>query len=121
MIQVKVTLNKAWAAAYLGERGCGCELDGKLIMAAMEGDAFVGCGVISMEADSARVHEMCCDDSVGYIMGKALLNLIDNAGIETVYCDNAVLDALLVRLGFKPHGTGHKLSLEGYFTSHCGG
>ena len=120
MIQVQVALDKEWAAGYLREHGRERVLDGMLIMAATEGGEPVGCGVMSMEADSARIHELCCDDGAGYLMGKALLNLIDNAGLITAYCDSTVPGALAAQLGFKPCDTGYELSLDGYFSSHCG-
>ena len=121
MIQVKVTLDKAWAADYLKDRGHACEVEGMLVMAAEENGEYVGCGVISIEPDSARIHALCCEDGVGYLVGKALLNLVDNAGIGMVYCDIKKIDGLLTQLGFKPCDKGHELSLDGYFESNCNG
>jgi len=121
MLEIKVTLDKTEARDYLEQREIHIDLSDKLVMHATESGTTCGFGVISIGGGSAEIDEICCEGDVDYIMGKSLLNLIDNAGIDTVYCSNERIKPLLLRLRFKEDGQAGRfaLNLAGYFESGC--
>lgn len=121
MLEIKVILDKTAPAQYLTARGIQCELTDKLVMCATDDGVVCGYGVISMESEYATIQEICCEKDVDFIMGKSLLNLIDNAGIQIVYCKNEQLKPLLLRLKFSDINNDgvYSLDLNGYFAPGC--
>jgi len=121
MLEIKVVLDKTDAKEYLERNNINIDLSDKLVMRATENGRTCGFGVISLGSGSAGIDEICCENDVDYIMGKSLLNLIDNAGVETVYCDVGRIKPLLLRLRFKEDGQAGRfvLNLAGYFSGGC--
>ena len=121
MLEIKVTLDKTEAKDYLEQHEVRIDLLDKLVMHATESGKTCGFGVISIGSGNAEIDDICCENDMDYIMGKSLLNLIDNAGIETVYCSNERIAPLLLKLRFKEDGQAGRfiLNLAGYFGGGC--
>lgn len=83
--------------------------------------ALIGLG--SLQWEHMRVyldfiHAADSDPALVYGLAKALLNMADLKGIQTVYGRNAALTELYTALRFKKNNNEFLLSLDGYFTEN---
>ncbi len=121
MLEFTVQADKGPAEKYLKSKGIMANLSDKLVMCAFENASLTGVGAVSILVDTAVMEEVCCEDDIlAYGMGKALLNLVDNVGLDRVYCQNAHLFALAERLGFQKEDRKPEMALDltGYFKVH---
>lgn len=86
-----------------------------------DGDAL--CGIGSLELKNNKVYMNFLYVSGGDMplyhgLAKALLNMADLRGIQTVYGSNPDLDKLYSLLRFQKTDEEYCLSLENYFTAH---
>lgn len=113
--------------------------DSHVVMAVKDGSEIMGAGVLSQGQLYGFINGIIIKDehefiTLGYGLGKAILNFIDRRGIRDVYTiepDNPIKKEIYKRLGFKTEKNiaipkkfenGERvmyLNLENYFMSAC--
>ncbi len=121
MIEVKTVIDKTQATEFLRTRGITTDLQPLFVMCATEKGKLLGVGAVSMDSAGATVEEVVCDEDIGWLIGKALLNSLDLGGIKKVKIENSTLFKLAKMLRFREENGIWLLNLEGYFEAGCGG
>lgn len=121
MIEVKTVIDKAEATEFLRAHGIVTDLQPLFVMCATEKGKLLGVGAVSMDASGAKIEEIVCDEDIGWLIGKALLNSLDLGGIRNVVIEKENLFPLAKMLRFKESGGVYAVDLEGYFEAGCGG
>ena len=124
MIEIRVETDKTSAAEYLCQNGASACLADKTVMCVYDSGRLAGVGAVSIAAmpDAAVIEDIVCENGLDFAMGRALLNLLDQSGINKVFCENKRLYPLAEKLLFSKSSEAGKLELdlEGYFGHGCG-
>ena len=98
--------------------------DEDIIVCARYPDRFVGMACVRADGENGEIRRFSLiegyeDDTDLFLLGKAMLNVLDLRGVKTVVYNAPENEAMAKRLGFKKaEGGALTLSLEGYFTGH---
>ena len=108
--------------AFLQEMAVNENLDGKIIMAAKDGEEYLGAGALELRVDKVYLDFLVTKEEdlvlkLGII--KSLLNLADLRGIKRVYGSNPELESYYKMTRFQENSGEFALDLEGYFTCGC--
>ncbi len=107
--------------AYFEKEQLNHTITAEQFMGFYDGDTL--CGIGSIELKNTKVYMNFLHISGGDMplyhgLAKALLNMADLRGIQTVYGSNPDLDKLYGLLRFQKTNEEYSLSLENYFTVH---
>ena len=120
MLTIKKIENIEEAEAYLSAAGVTKDIQYEMAMGVYTENGLIGLGSFSLIAYQPHlnfIHTKEEDAMLCHGLAKALLNMADLRGIQTVYGSNMELEALYKRLRFQKEGEVYALSLENYFTA----
>lgn len=120
MLTIKKTENIFEANAYLKSRNIDHDLTGEQVMTMTSGTDICALGSLSLIAGKVYLNFVFAEENnwdMTYGITKALLNMADLRGIQTIYGNNPTLDRLYTALRFQKTENDFVLNLEGYFTA----
>lgn len=107
---------------YLKSLGVADIKADKIIMAAKDGETYLGVGALELKGYKVYLNDLITTDDdlvLKLSILKSLLNLADLRGIKAVFGDNPELSSYYKMARFKETDGEYSVELNGYFTCGC--
>ena len=119
MLTILKIEDKQKISAYVNKHNLAMPVEPCQYMAMSEADTLCGLGALSLVGDKVYMNFLHTEmgGMQNHGLAKALLNMADLHGIQTVYGSNTDLEELYTLLRFQKENDEFFLSLKGYFTA----